>query len=84
MWLYGISHVDDPLLSCGTSIRAFGDDRITSPCSLPRVLVYLKRNPALRWLFILAFVISLVRAVCEVRLDPRLFGSLLVVQPRPL
>ena len=67
VWLYGISGVDeeDRQGPCTTSVRAFDEDRVSSPCDQPRVLVYVKRNPALRALFITAFAITLARAICE-------------------
>lgn len=66
VWLYGISGVEDSLLPCTTSIRAFDEDRVNSPCNQPRLLVYLKRNPGLRALFIVAFLITFLRALAEV------------------
>ena len=66
VWLYGISGLEDPPAPCTTSIRAFDEDRVSSPCNQPRLLVYLKRNPGLKALFITAFAMTLLRAVAEV------------------
>ncbi len=66
VWLYGISMVEDASTPCATSIRALDADRVSSPCNQPRLLVYVKRNPGLRALFITAFVMTFLRAAAEI------------------